>query len=121
MIQIYLGQDCSRILVQVNLGNLYNHIGDYENVKTSMKKVIDLAAYQENPDRFTISTYNSIGTANLNQGNYEEALVYMNKVKELAEKMDSNDKIIGALLIVIKPSLSLPRLTKLRQHLISLD
>lgn len=63
-----------------------------------MKKVIDLAAYQENPDRFTISAYNSIGTANLNQGNYEEALVYMNKVKELAEKMDSNDKIIGALI-----------------------
>lgn len=88
----------SRILVQVNLGNLYNHIGDYENVKTSMKKVIDLAAYQENPDRFIISAYNSIGTANLNQGNYEEALVYMGKVKELAKKMDSNDKIIGALI-----------------------
>ncbi len=88
----------SRILVQVNLGNLYNHIEDYDKVKISMKKVIALAAYQENPDNFIISAYNSLGTANLNQGNYAEALEYMYKVKDLAVKMDRNDKIIGALI-----------------------
>ncbi|GAA4276066.1 helix-turn-helix domain-containing protein [Aquimarina mytili] len=88
----------SRILVQVNLGNLYNHIENYEKVKTSMKKVIELAAYQQNPDSFIISAYNSLGTANLNQGNYSEALEYMYKVKNLAEKMNRNDKIIGALI-----------------------
>lgn len=88
----------SRILVQVNLGNLYNHIEDYEKVKTSMKKVIEFATYQENPDTIIISAYNSLGTANLNQGNYSEALRYMFKVKGLAEKMNRNDKIIGALI-----------------------
>ncbi|WP_062053628.1 AraC family transcriptional regulator [Aquimarina longa] len=88
----------SRILVQVNMGNLYNHIQDYEKVKSSMKKVITLASYQENPDRFIISAYNSLGTANLNQGNYSQALKYMYKVKDLAEKMNRNDKIIGALI-----------------------
>ncbi len=88
----------SRILVQVNLGNLYNSIENYEKVKTSMKKVIALAKYQKNPDNFIISAYNSLGTANLNQGNYAEALKYMYKAKDLAQKMDRNDRIIGALI-----------------------
>ncbi|MBQ0733799.1 tetratricopeptide repeat protein [Aquimarina celericrescens] len=88
----------SRILVQVNLGNLYNSIENYEKVKTSMKKVIVLAKYQKNPDSFIISAYNSLGTANLNQGNYAEALEYMYKAKDLAQKMDRNDRIIGALI-----------------------
>ncbi|GAA4273318.1 hypothetical protein GCM10022258_26120 [Aquimarina gracilis] len=88
----------SRLLVQVNLGNLYNHIEDYEKVKISMTKVVELAKYQENPDNFIISAYNSLGTANLNQGNYAEALEYMFKVKSIAEKMNRNDKIIGALI-----------------------
>ncbi len=88
----------SRILVQVNLGNLYNSIEDYEKVKTSMKKVIELATHQKNPDNFIISAYNSLGTANLNQGNYSEALEYMYKAKDLAEKMNRNDRIIGALI-----------------------
>ncbi|SHJ48431.1 tetratricopeptide repeat protein [Aquimarina spongiae] len=88
----------SRILVQVNLGNLYNSIENYEKVKSSMQKVIELAKYQENPDNFIISAYNSLGTANLNQGNYHEALKYMYKAKDLAEKMNRNDRIIGALI-----------------------
>ncbi|WP_101445717.1 AraC family transcriptional regulator [Aquimarina sp. MAR_2010_214] len=88
----------SRILVQVNMGNLYNHIQDYEKVKLSMKKVIALAMYQENPDKFIISAYSSLGKADLNEGNYSEALKYMYKVKDLAEKMNRNDKIIRALI-----------------------
>ncbi|WP_025740902.1 AraC family transcriptional regulator [Aquimarina pacifica] len=88
----------SRILVQVNLGNLYNHIEDYENVKISMNKVIELTTHLENPDNVLMSAYNSMGTANLNQGNYSEALSYMLKVKEIAEKTGRNDKIIGALI-----------------------
>ena len=102
----------SRILVQVNLGNLYNHIEDYEQVKKSMQKVIALAALQEDPDRFIISAYNSIGTANLNQGNYIEALSYMEKVKSLAEKMNENDKIIGALINIAECQRYLKRYDK---------
>lgn len=88
----------SKLLVQVNLGNLYNHIEDYEKVKSSMKKVIALAIHQENTETITISAYNSLGTANLKQGDYVEALDYMHKVKDYAEKLGRNDKIIGALI-----------------------
>ena len=88
----------SKILVQVNMGNLYNHIEDYEKVKLTMKRVIELAPYHKNPENIISSAYNSIGTANLNQGNYEEALSYMNKVKNLATDLNRNDQIIGALI-----------------------
>ncbi len=88
----------SKLLIQVNLGNLYNHIEDYDKVKSSMNKVITLAVHHKNSEAFTISAYNSLGTANLNQGNYLEALEYMHKVKEHAEKTNRNDKIIGALI-----------------------
>ncbi len=88
----------TRILVQVNLGNLYNRLEDYENVKLSMKKVIAMASHQQDNQGVVVSAYNSLGTANLNQGNYIEALAYMNKVKDYAEKTHEDTKITGALI-----------------------
>lgn len=83
-----------QILVSVNLGNLYIAIGDYEMANNTMRKVLELAKHQDDPNQVLTVAYSILGTAALNQKNFPEALEYMYKSKDLAIKMGRNDYIV---------------------------
>lgn len=87
-----------RVLVKVNLGNLYNAIGDYGKVDTLMQKVLDLAKKQENHEQIELTTYNILGTSLLYQKRYEEAIRYFEKVKEMSIALQYKDATIRAMI-----------------------
>lgn len=83
-----------KIFVQVNLGNLYNHLEDHKKVESSMKKAIALSVHHDNPDYINASAYSSLGTAYLSQERYQEALDSFKKSKILSEKLERDDFLL---------------------------
>ena len=83
-----------KVMVNTNLGNLYNAIGDYDKTKEAMRKVLKLADYHDNKNDIKVVAINAIGTAELNQQNYPEALQSFEDLKGLATEMNRNDMLI---------------------------
>ncbi len=98
-----------KLLVEVNLGNIYIAIADYEMATKTMKNVIRLAKNQDNPDQFLSVAYSILGTAALRKKEYQAALEYMEQTKALSIKMDRNDNVIRTMINISECYLELQR------------
>ncbi|TPN85358.1 tetratricopeptide repeat protein [Aquimarina algicola] len=87
-----------KILIKVNLGNLYIAIGDYEKAILTMNTVIELAKNQEGPEQFYNVAYSIIGNAYLHQKKYQKALHYMKLSKDLAIKRSHSSHLIRSMI-----------------------
>ncbi len=98
-----------KILIEVNLGNLYIAIGNYEMATIAMKNVIHLAKNQDDPEQFINVAYSILGTASLHQKKFQDALKYMKLSKDLAIKMNRNDNLIRTMINISECYLKLKR------------
>ncbi|GAA4115307.1 hypothetical protein GCM10022393_15430 [Aquimarina addita] len=87
----------AKMTILVNIGNLYNSIGDYKKARTSMLKIIKLAEHQEQSEPYLIAAYSALGNTAMLTKKYTEALVYYNKVNNLATKIGRTDFLITSL------------------------
>ncbi len=87
-----------KILIETNLGNLYNSIGNYDKAIIAMKEVLELSKNNDNPEMFQNVAYSVLGTASLNQNKFAEALEYMQKTKELSIKLNLDHDLIRTMI-----------------------
>ncbi|WP_282085851.1 AraC family transcriptional regulator [Aquimarina algiphila] len=102
-------KDYLTLLIKVNLGNLYNAIGNYDMASSTMKNVISLAESVENSEEFVLVANNTLGTTALHQKDFLGALEYMKKVKDFGVKNNRNEVIIRAMINISDCYLKLDR------------
>ncbi len=87
-----------KILIETNLGNLHNSLGNSELAILAMKKALELSKDHDNTEEFENVAYSVLGTAYLNQKKFHEALTYMKLSKKLAIKMNRDDNLIRTMI-----------------------
>jgi AraC-like DNA-binding protein len=87
----------SKIIVLVNLGNVYNKIKAYKKSITTMEEVITmLDTYEDNP-KIRASAYNGLANNHDILGELEKSLEYHFKSKALGESIANESIIVTAL------------------------
>ncbi|AXT61945.1 helix-turn-helix domain-containing protein [Aquimarina sp. AD10] len=87
-----------KILIETNLGNLHNSLGNSELAILAMKKALELSKDHDNTEEFENVAYSVLGTAYLNQKKFHDALTYMKLSKKLAIKMNRDDNLIRTMI-----------------------
>jgi AraC-like DNA-binding protein len=87
----------SKIIVLVNLGNVYNKIKAYKKSITTMEEVISmLDTYEDNP-KIRASAYNGLANNHNILGETQTSLEYHFKSKKLGEEIEDESIVVTAL------------------------
>ncbi|WP_162288583.1 tetratricopeptide repeat protein [Tenacibaculum jejuense] len=87
-----------KVILNTNLGNFYYKIGDYDNAKLIMERVITLADHHKNEKtKIITSAYNTLANIASDEYKYEEALNYYNNLKTIIKDLENNTQKLATL------------------------
>lgn len=75
-----------KMLIFLNIGNVYNDIGAYEKGIDAMKEVVQLSKVNKEAEVFEMSAYNGLGVSYFELKDYAKSVNYFIQVRKLAHK-----------------------------------
>ena len=86
----------SKIIVLVNMGNIYNDIGSYDKGIEYMEKVLELLDANENSNKIRAAALIGLANNYVEFDDFEKTIFYSEKAKLLGEKLDNEEIIVSA-------------------------
>lgn len=86
-----------RTSILINLGNVYNSIGNYHKANATYKEAEEYIDTYGGPDEYKMSIYVGMSDAFKVDKKFKTSLEYLEKAKKIGEKLHRDDIIINAL------------------------
>ncbi|MFK7833781.1 MAG: helix-turn-helix domain-containing protein [Winogradskyella sp.] len=87
----------TKIVVLINMGNLYNDIGSYDKAIAYIEKVIILLDTYENSDSIRAAALIGLANNYIRFKDYEQTIFYANQAKALGEKINNESILVSAI------------------------
>ena len=101
-----------RTPILINLGNVYNLIGDHNKAKTTFDEVLQYLEQFNGPDVYRMAAYVGLAETASGNKNFKISLEYLEKAKNIGEKLKRDDIIINALNSIAENYLQLQQFKK---------
>jgi len=82
-------------IILINIGNLHNLIGYHNKAKDSFNEAAKYIDQFGGPDEYKMAVYIGLSEASSANKKFKIALEYLEKAKEIAEKLQRNDMLIA--------------------------
>ena len=86
----------AKLIVLVNMGNIYHNIGSYKKSIAYMEDVLQLIGTSENYQMIAAAALMGLGNNYAEFEDYDKSLYYYKKVKAIGEKIDNESVILPA-------------------------